>query len=125
MAGGGKSSSDSSSEQVYTDKRVVGRDGAQVSGDSNTVYVSSTDHEAVLRGTEVARQALTLAGDTGRTAAALTLGMFSSASESQGAALKQVSSAYETAREGDQKMVKVAALGVVAVVAVAAVMGKK
>lgn len=104
--GGGKSSSSSSTTTNNVDRRLTGRDGAQVSGDGNTVYVSTTDHDAVMRGTELAKSAIALAG------------------VSEASALDAVTSAYDNARNGDQRMTKMVGLVVLGLAGLAA-LGKR
>lgn len=120
--------SDSSQTDAKQDRKVSGRDGAQVSGDGNTVMVTATDHGAVMAGAEATRGALDLARDTGRLSAALTLGVFDSATKAQGSAyqsaLDAVGKAFETSKAGDQREVSMVAMAVVGVVAAVSLFGK-
>lgn len=121
--------SDASQTDATQDRKVSGRDGAQVSGDGNTVYQVSTDHGAVLAGVEAAR-------DSSRTGAALALatitagkGIFDSALANTRdvftAGLSSVDKAYETARAGDQREVSMVALAVVGIVGAVTLFGKR
>lgn len=121
--------SDSSQTTNQFDKRVTGRDGAQISGDGNTVSVALTDYGAVSAGFESAR-------DSTRTAAAVALaslsagkGMFDAAlSNTQktfAGAIASVDKAYETGRAGDQRELSMVAMAAVAVVAAVALFSGK
>lgn len=111
------SDSESSSDQItnQTDKRISGRDGAQVSGDGNTVLVQASDYGAVQAGTELARNALTMntaiAALSIDTVAADTQKTFSQA-------LAGLGKAYETAKAGDQRIVSMVGLAVIGLAAI-------
>jgi hypothetical protein len=144
MGGESESSSDQTANQQ--DRRVSGRDGANVSGDSNTVLVQATDHGAVLAGAEATRGAFAFADSSSRTFAALALGAFGAAAESErhsmdaiesvydkalagsrsmfGTAVASVGTAFETAKAGDQRIVSIVGLAVVGLAGAALLFGK-
>jgi hypothetical protein len=116
LACGGESDSSQRTEQK--DMRVSGRDGAQVSGDNNTVHVTATDYGAVMAGQETARSALTAVV----LANAVNADVFQSS-------LGAVKDAYSSARTGEAPAVdqRTLSLGVMGVLGLAAVtlLGKK
>jgi hypothetical protein len=138
--------SDSSQTTQQFDKRVTGRDGAQVSGDGNTVNIMATDQGSVFAGAEAQRGAFELVKDSNRTTAALTMGVFGASaaladeslrrqSDVFGAALANtkgtfstaiasIDKAYETAKAGDQREVSMVAMAVVGIVAAVTLFGK-
>lgn len=143
---GGESSSSSDQITNQQDRRVSGRDGANVSGDNNTVLVQATDHDAVLAGAEATRNALSFADSSSRTFAGLALGALSASAELErhsmdamestyakaldgtksmfGTAVSSVGEAFETAKAGDQRVVSMVGLTVVGLVAAVLLFGK-
>lgn len=115
---GGDSSSSSDQTTYQIDKRVSGRDGAQVSGDGNTVNVIASDYGAVMAGTELARSALFATALVTSDALSSNNKALTTAQNVFGQAIDSVGKAYETAKAGDQRVVSMVGLAVIGLAAV-------
>lgn len=130
---GGDSASHSDTTSNQFDQRASsGTGGLSNSGAGASFNISSTDHGAVLAGTDLARAATALAFLSADQSAshvhAIASDAVSAVGSAYGGALAQLNSAYETAKAGDQRevsMVAMAAVAIVVAVAVPALFRKK